>query len=174
MRFIAANRWFNAAWFQCFWFLAILGKTTMLPALAALLLLHVVLHSQPMSELRMMIMGAGFGLLIDGLLTNMGIFVFEPAISVVIPLWLLGLWIAFCATLRNSLSFLLNKPLLGLVLGSITGPMSYLAGMKLGAVTFGLPMLHTLLIISAIWALLMPTLAFLSKHIMKPERECIA
>ena len=42
--------------------------------------------------------------------------------------------------------------------GAIGGPLSYWAGMQLGAVNFGVPTMSTVLMLAAVWAVLLPAL----------------
>lgn len=172
MRFIASKRWFNAAWFQLCWFLAVLGNHAMVPVLLLLIALHLALHPSSGKELRMMLIGGSMGLVVDGTLTQLGVFVFSAPPAFVIPLWLLLLWAAFAATLRNSLSFLRHRPVLTALLGAAAGPLSYVAGMKLGAVSFTLPLPQILILLAAIWAIQLPLLMKLAALADPDQEEC--
>jgi len=80
-----------------------------------------------------------------------------------VPLWLVVLWLLFNGTLFHSLAFLQQRLALAAVLGAIAGPLSYLAGMRLGAATSDR---ETWLVLSAMapaWALLLPALAYLAR-----------
>lgn len=77
------------------------------------------------------------------------------------PLWMIALWGLFSTTLCVSLRWLLNKYVLAIVLGAIMGPLSYLAGAKIGALT--LPHDYSLIAIGICWAVAMPVLIFMAK-----------
>jgi hypothetical protein len=51
------------------------------------------------------------------------------------PLWMVALWAAFASTLRHSLGWLRGRWSLGVALGAIGGPLAYLGGEALGAIT---------------------------------------
>lgn len=95
--------------------------------------------------------------MLDSLLTVTGIFVFSPTPSIIpIPWWLVAVWLAFLGTFRHSRAFVLDKPLLSAALGAIFAPISYFAGMRLGAVEFGKDWLTTAAVLSIAWAVVMP------------------
>ena len=61
------------------------------------------------------------------------------------------------STLNDSLVWLRQKPVLGAVLGSIGGPLSYVAGIRLGAADWGSsPQMWGVCLISLIWTLAIP------------------
>lgn len=153
----------NFVWFQTLWVLAILWQYQWIWLLVALLVLHIALVHDKMAEISLWLIGGTIGLLLDSTLTHFGYFIFTPAPSVLpIPLWLLAIWFAFLGTLRHSLSYLLQKPILAAALGAIFAPISYAAGMRLGAVEFGKDMVTTALTMSVAWGTLMPALIFIN------------
>ncbi len=88
---------------------------------------------------------------------------FTGQLAVGIPLWLVVLWLLFTGTLFHSLAFLQHRLVLAAVLGAVAGPLSYLAGMRLGAATTDR---ETWLVLSAMapaWAVLLPALAYLAR-----------
>ena len=50
-------------------------------------------------------------------------------------------------------------------------PLNYWAGQKLGAVEFGYPLFFTLPLLAAIWAVILPTLYWLTAHMAEAGRE---
>jgi hypothetical protein len=165
MPLIASKPWFNLIWFQVFWFTAVIGQHQAVLLLVLLLVLHFLLLPQRRQELWLIALCAPLGIMIDSLLSFLGIFEFTNLGNSLIPLWLAGLWIAFTATLRHGLVFFLSRPYLASVCGAIAGPLSYFAGQRLGAVEFGLPVVSTLLLLGAIWALLFPLFIFITNRI---------
>ena len=71
----------------------------------------------------------------------------------------------FAITINSSLSWLKKKLNLSILFGAIGGPLAYLAGEKLGAVT--LLTSDALIIISTGWAIITPLLIFVSNKISK-------
>ena len=64
---------------------------------------------------------------------------------------MVSLWIAFATTLNHSLRWLVNRPVAAALCGAIGGPLAYLAGAKLGALTIGAP-LPAIALIAVLWA----------------------
>jgi hypothetical protein len=68
-----------------------------------------------------------------------------------------ALWLLVASTLNSSLSWLNSKPVLGIVLGAICGPLSYEAGIQMGAATWGSgSKILGLGLISVVWAVAIP------------------
>jgi hypothetical protein len=149
----------NFIWFQTIWVVAILWQQQWLGLLALLITAHLIVTPHKRIEIGLWLLGGALGITLDSVLALTGFFVFTPAPThLPIPWWLVMVWCAFLGTLRNSLAYLLEKPLLAIGLGAIFAPISYFAGMRLGAVAFGKGTLITLAIISFSWAILMPLL----------------
>jgi hypothetical protein len=76
------------------------------------------------------------------------------------PYWMLSLWIAFATTLNHSLRWLMSRPAAAGLAGLIGGPLAYLAGAKLGALTLVTPA-TTLPIIALLWTAAMRVLSMI-------------
>lgn len=75
------------------------------------------------------------------------------------PIWLLCLWVMFAVTIRTSLSFIFNKPLLTCLLTLAVAPCNYYAGARLNSeVDLGQPLLLNLSLLGLSWALAMACL----------------
>src|SRR5690349_24079488 len=79
------------------------------------------------------------------------------------PFWMLSLWIAFATTLNHSLRWLMTRPLAAAVAGAIGGPLAYLAGARLGALTLAEPLMGVALI-AVLWACALCALAMVVLH----------
>jgi hypothetical protein len=80
------------------------------------------------------------------------------------PLWILGLWLAFAATLQCSLAFLQRRRWLAAAFGAIGAPLAYLgAAHGWQAVVFAAPSWPTLLALAGAWALALPVLATIAR-----------
>ena len=53
------------------------------------------------------------------------------------PAWMVGLWAAFAATSGVSMAWLRGKVVLAAILGAVAGPLTFMAGERLGALTLG-------------------------------------
>lgn len=71
------------------------------------------------------------------------------------PLWLAGLWAAFAMTLNHSLKWLKNHVVGAAILGALLGPISYWAGVRLGAGEMPDPWL-SMFVISLVWLIALP------------------
>jgi hypothetical protein len=71
---------------------------------------------------------------------------------------MVALWVNLGTTLNVSLGWLRGRYLAAAAMGAIAGPLAYWAGVRLEAVTFGLPLPVALAVISVEWAVSMPAL----------------
>ena len=157
--------WFNALWFQITWFCAVLGRETLLPLTAGLILLHFYLVADRLRELRQLGLVALVGISVDAALSALGLFNF--ANDALVPLWLCGLWLAFATTFNRSLAFLADKPWLTVLAGALVVPFNYGVGARVGAVEFGYSLPVSFIIMGAVWAILLPGLYLLVAHLDK-------
>jgi hypothetical protein len=158
----------NLIWFQSIWISAILWQNQWLGLLALLLVVHILLVEEKRQEIGLWLIGGTVGIIVDSTLTILGIFVFpDPTFLIPIPAWLVVIWLAFLGTLRHSMSYLLNKPIIAAGLGAIAAPISYFAGMRLGAVEFSHSVAITWAVLAVCWGVLMPVLVLISNHLDK-------
>ncbi|MCL1037034.1 DUF2878 domain-containing protein [Shewanella submarina] len=155
----------NALSFQAVWWTGVLfGNKAILLSLA-LLVVHFALTPNRLQDLRLMLMLGTLGVLIDSLLTWLGVFEFSSA-----PIWLALLWCHFCLTLNASLGFLKLSPLwVSALLGAIFGPVSYLAGARFDAVLLPMGDWLTAAVLGLIWLIVMPLGVVLAKGAIWPE-----
>lgn len=157
-------RLFNAIGFQVLWFACLLLPGPMALVVALLFVCsHFPWVLQRDRYVRQVGVLAGLGIGIDLLYAWLGLLDFSQ-VSVGISLNLVALWVCFATTPTLCFQWLLPRRWLAVVLGAVFGPLSYLAGNKLGAVNFPLGQTLTLLIYAATWAVLMPLLLWLSQQ----------
>jgi hypothetical protein len=99
--------------------------------------------------------------MIDMSLTFFGIFIF-PDSGLIVPFWLILLWINFSTTITLSLSFIGKNKLVAFGLGATALPFNYTVGERLGAVTFGEPYLFSILVLVLVWSVSFPILFMVS------------
>lgn len=133
----------NFALFQAAWFACVLGaasgKVVLGTALAlALLGVHFVWCTRDRrADARLIAVAVTFGAVADSLLLAVGRVEFvAPLASAFAPAWILTLWAWFAATQLHSMTWLQARPLVAVVLGVVGGPLSYLAGERMGALRF--------------------------------------
>jgi len=150
--------------FQVGWFACVMGAANGMPSLGPIVVLGVIalhlsfaIESKP--EIRLMICAALIGVVYDSLLVYAGLVSYSNGtlIAGTAPYWIVTLWVLFATTLNVSLRWLRGNMLLAGVLGAIAGPLSYLAGSKLGAVEFAQPA-YAVVALAAGWAMFMPML----------------
>ena len=73
-----------------------------------------------------------------------------------LPLWVAALWLLFAATLNSSLAWLSGRPLLAAALGALAGPLSFKAGVGLGAGEYLTTPLHASAVLAILWSLALP------------------
>ena len=81
------------------------------------------------------------------------------------PLAISGLWLAFGTLPRGSMVWLAGRPLVQAGLGAFAGPLSYYAGVQLGAASFALPPQLAIAAMALGLGLLMPGIFWLAKRI---------
>ena len=132
----------NIASFYLGWFACLLGATHNMPwlgvlVMAALLALHLFLTANRTQELRFILVTGLLGTSLDSLLMLGGLYTFtNHTLSWLCPIWMTALWMGFASTLNHSMRWLRGRYRLTCLFGAIGGPLSYYAGMGLGALSF--------------------------------------
>lgn len=158
--------WFNALWFQLTWFLCVLGQDSLLPLTLAMIGLHFVLVADAGREARNLAPMIALGVIVDSLLSAVGVFDFG---GVLVPVWLCLLWVAFATTLTRALATFGRHPLVAAVIGGIGVPANYAVGARLGAVDLPLEPFMTAAVLISVWAALLPGLYALAKPAACPR-----
>lgn len=104
------------------------------------------------------------GVMHDSILIHAGLIRFVES-SFWPPLWLMCLWLLLGITLNHSLRWVYERPYLSAMLGAISGPLSYLAGVKLSSAEWSSPLTEVVPIIAFLWLLVLPLHRFLSVRI---------
>lgn len=143
----------NFLFFQIIWFGCIYLGNVFIPVALVLVLIHFNHMDSTEHDAHIMVLAAALGFSIDSALMHFGVMTFESGLisSYFIPPWLIMLWAGFAMTLNHSLYYFQEKPLLAFFGGAIAGPLSYLAGAKLGAVELGQGYITSFVIFACIW-----------------------
>lgn len=154
----------NLFTFQLGWFACVLGAALGMPGAGPVVVLGIsVLHllraRRPQPELRLMLWAMALGLLVDSLLLASGWLRYPSGMWLpgLAPYWIVAMWALFATTLNISLTWLRGRPVLAAVLGGVGGPLSYLAGARLGGVVMVEPA-WALTAIAIAWSFAMPML----------------
>ncbi|NNC78180.1 MAG: DUF2878 domain-containing protein [Woeseiaceae bacterium] len=154
----------NFLLFQAAWFSSVLGAANQMPMIgpavvAIVVAVYLVASEQPYSEF-LLVLGCGFvGALFDSALVAAGWVGYPSGMFAegVAPYWIIAMWMSFATTLKISLFWLRGKPLLAALVGLVAGPLTYLAGAKLGGIQL-LDETAALVALGAGWAVILPIL----------------
>ena len=166
---IITSKSLNIIIFNLLWLGLVLGRDSLIHlTLPSLLIYLACLLRIGDLKVHQILLPAAIGITIDSSLTFFGIFIF-PDSSLIIPFWLIVLWINFSTTITLSLSFIGKSKLVAFGLGATALPFNYTVGERLGAVTFGEPYLFSILVLVLVWSVSFPIL-FMVSHENFPER----
>ncbi|AZZ98188.1 DUF2878 domain-containing protein [Pseudoalteromonas sp. R3] len=159
-----SNFWLvNLVIFQSVWWLSALFTHQALIGVMLLLALHFALSPSRKADLSSL-MVVPVGLLVDQALAAAGVIQFagdQPWL----PVWLAFLWVHFTLTLNHSLSWL-GRCHLGVqsLLGAVFGALSYIGGIKLGALDSALSVFNLFIVFGAVWAVVLPLVVHLNSR----------
>jgi hypothetical protein len=132
----------NAVAYQIAWFACVLGGAHEMPWVGTLTAVAVAgwnisRAAQPAAELKLALLVVVLGLTVDATLINTVHIAFTSGtwLSGFGPHWMLALWLCFATTLNVSLRWITARPLVAVPFGAFGGPLAYLAGAKLGALS---------------------------------------
>ena len=150
----------NYTLYQIGWFACVLGGASHRPwtgFLIAVVLLgaHLTLSPERFLEARLVVFATAVGALVEIGQIAAGTYRFPSGTvnEAFPPPWLLAMWAQFATTFRFSLRGVMRRPLFAGLFGVAGGPIAFLAGERLGAVTLLPPLAHGLLRLSVSWAI---------------------
>jgi hypothetical protein len=148
----------NYALYQAGWFACVLGASWHHPVagLAVALVLiasHLWLAPEPGREVGLILLAIAVGGAIEIYQLAAGTYRFTSGMlsDVLPPPWLLAMWAQFATSFRYSLRKVMIQPRWAAIFGALGGPVAFLAGERLGAVTLLPPLAHGLLRLSLAW-----------------------
>ena len=160
----------NFMLFQAGWFSCVVGAANGLPWLGVLVVglvvaIHLAISAQPRHEGCLVLLAVGLGLFFDSLLVTSGWLSYPNGMPVagLAPYWILAMWALFATTLNVSMGWIKSSLLLAAVMGAVFGPLSYMAGQRLGAMTFN-DFNTAIIALSMVWALAMPLLVLAARR----------
>jgi hypothetical protein len=151
---------FYLGWFACVAG-AGRGQLWLGPAVVAVCLMgHLLLSRDRVREAALALTTGLFGFAVDTLQATAGLYAFTGTSMLpwVCPPWMVALWMLFATTLNSSMAWLAGRRRLASVLGAVCGPLSYVAGARLGAIELQPNVLLSLTGIALVWGLAMPAL----------------
>jgi len=160
----------NFALMQAGWFACVLGAAHGLPwfgtgATLAIVAWHAARAVRPAEELKLIALVTLAGGSFDSALTAAGWVAFPngqlaPWLA---PHWIFALWALFATGLNVSLAWLKGRWWLAAAIGAAASPLSYWAGVRLGAATFVEPLLMFPALALG-WAVILPAILRLAQR----------
>ena len=151
--------------FQVGWFACVLGAANGMPwtgpvVVLAVLALHLWRARRPGPELKLALAAMGLGAAFDSALLATGWVAYPSGLWLpgLAPYWIIAMWGLFATTVNVSLRWLRDRTALAVALGAIGGPLSYLAGERLGGIELVAPA-GALALLAVGWAVAMPLLS---------------
>lgn len=153
--------------YQAGWFACVLGAAARWPwsgflVAATLLAVHLVLSAERRRELYRIALAVTMGVLVEGLHLTAGTYRFTSGTIVALlpPPWLLVMWAQMATTFDFSMRPVITRPAAAALFGAVGGPLAFLAGERLGAITLHRPLAPGLALLAISWAIAMTALAF--------------
>ena len=147
----------NLALFQIGWLVCVIGGNSYALVFTLIaLLLHNWLVLSNRSEWKLIAIVVSAGCLWDMTMAYTGVISYADADLFGIPLWLLCLWLLFATTFMHGLFWLHRHLALAVVFAAVLGPASYWLGSRVSEAQLGDPLLASLAVMAAGWALLFP------------------
>lgn len=160
----------NFIQFQAVWFLCILGAAHGYEWQAILLSSLILVWAWFVSEdrhhdQRLVLIAIAIGLVFDTALVWFGVMSFKSEYwTNFSPIWMPLVWAALAMTIQSSMSWLAGRYKTAAILGAISGPFAYWAGIRMEAGVFN-DFTSAILALSVIWLLVTPFLFYCSQRI---------
>jgi hypothetical protein len=131
----------------------------------ALLAAHLCIVVRPGEEFKLVLAVVVIGALWESALVRAGLLAYPSGTILrgTAPYWIPALWALFAAQLNTSYRWLKPRLVLASLFGAIAGPLSFRAGVALGALRFVQP-LAAVLALAIGWAVLLPMILVISRR----------
>jgi hypothetical protein len=157
-------KFWNFVLFQAGWFACVLGAAHhqafwAVSGSLAYIAFYVWRSASPKQEFGLLAKVLFYGIASDTLIMYLGVLDFQDAwpSPFLSPAWMWALWLLVASTLNGSMSWLRKSPILASVLGAVCGPLSYEAGIRMGAANWGSGgQILGFCLIGMVWAIAMP------------------
>ena len=162
----------NFLLFQAIWFGAVFFANSAIWLVIAALAIHFYISKTRILDAKIIVICGVAGLFVDSLLLNFEFFEFYTGqwVGYLVPPWLVMIWVGFGITLNHSLSYFQQKPVWCVIGGAISGPLSYLAGERLGAISLPQPLFHTIIVLALVWSIVFWAL-MQATHLIKTSEQ---
>jgi hypothetical protein len=165
------NLLINIIAFKIGWISAVLGGASGMALIGTAIVftaigVHLFLVKEPSRELALILIVGVVGLCSDSILVAAGWLTYANGTIVAgfAPYWIVAMWMLFATTLNVIFRWLQRRLRLAAVIGAISGPASYYAGSKLGAVEFT-EFVPAIVGLGVTWMFLFPAFLMLAKSL---------
>ena len=167
----------NFTAFQVGWFACVLGAANGYPLVGPVIVLlvtalHLAIAHEPRKELSLIMVAAVIGACFDSLVVRTGWIAYPNGILLdgTAPYWNVAMWLLFATTLNVSLRWMRRNYAISALFGLVGGPLSYVAGAKLGGLVF-IQTVPALAALAIGWAAIMPFLIWVSSRLDGMQRN---
>lgn len=160
--------WYYIGWFGCVY----LGKygfsawSFLFPLLLVVLLL--AWRQLSLRATALLTIMAVFGMAFDALMAANGSIVFTDSDYIVLPYWLISIWILFLFIVPVMVPIFYSRLFLAAILGAIFGPLSYASGSAMKVLSFQGP--SFVYWYAGFWALYFPLSIYTASKILLKKR----
>ena len=168
----------NYALYQIGWFACVLGGASHRPwtgCLVAMILVgvHLALSVERSIEIRLVVLATVVGAVVEAIQMATGTYRFTSGTmsDALAPPWLLAMWAQFATTFRFSLRSVVMRPVPAVLFGAVGGPLAFLVGERLGAVTLLPPLGYGLFRLSICWAIALVVFSAVVRRVTGPRHE---
>ena len=166
----------NVILFYIIWWGCVLGVKYSYNLLGLVLTLMVLaihlkivsLNSNYISELKLILYSGALGVIVESIhlyggILNYNGYIFQE--SNFPPIWIICMWLGFATTLNYSMYWMKGKWFIMIIAGAVFGPLSYMAGVNLGTISFNFSNSFSCFFIALTWAISIPLLYILNEWI---------
>lgn len=172
MKNVANMLVFQAAWFACilgaangYWWV---GPVAVLPVIG--LFVAMMNHGHDRGRIVLFLVGFGcLGAVIEWTMTQFEVYTFAVQSTGLGVAWMAALWIAFATTFPLSLRWVVSRPSMAALCGFVFGPLSFLAGEKLGAISILEPRVGAFAVLGLTWSVVMFTTGSITTKALRPQ-----
>jgi hypothetical protein len=159
----------NFLLYQVGWFCCVLGSAWHSPWLGMSIALclvgvHFWLTTARATQMQLVLVAAGVGLVVDSVQLWAGVFTFpqDAVVEWLPPPWMSVLWMQFATTFQYSMRWLSGRYAVSACFGLAGAPLAFFAGERLGAIEFLSPRLTHYAVLALLWSVAVPLLIYLS------------
>jgi hypothetical protein len=125
-------------------------------------------------ELHLILVACLAGVSVDTVMYQLGFVSYAAAgpIPGLAPAWIVGLWVLLATSMPRSLAWLVGRPVLAAIAGLALAPLSYWAGVSIGAAEFENGQTQGLIAVGLGWGVALPLLAEATRRLVPDFQEC--